>query len=479
MKKVMIVGLGASGEACARFLLKRDFEVIATDTRENPPKLAQLQDLPGFRFVSMSQAKQALYDAQLLVMSPGLSPFFSEAAPLVMQAQGAGIDVIGEIEVFARELAHLKQTRGYSPKIIGITGTNGKTTTTVLTSKMCEAAGLRTCAAGNIGPNAVTELDKALESDQLPDVWVLELSSFQLQTTHTLTCDAATILNITQDHLDWHGGQEAYIAAKARVFSEKTVRVLNRDDEKSMAFAQGRWCSFGADEPERVNDWGLTVSDGLTWLSCQQDDSIRLSSRTTLENTCLQRVMPQSALLIKGRHNAMNAMAALALTQAIGVDLAAALRALSVYAGEAHRVQYVMTVDGVDYIDDSKGTNVGATVAALQGLGADGKKMVVILGGDGKGQDFTPIAQAMSEYARAALTIGMDGDAIASVLSGCGITVQKQESLEAAVKTAATLAQPGDVVLLSPACASWDMFRNYAHRSEVFIQSVKQLAGGN
>ena len=479
MKKVMIVGLGASGEACARFLLKRDYEVIATDTRENPPKLALLKDLPGFCFVPMSQAKEALYEAQALIMSPGISPFFSEAAPLVMQAQGAGIDVIGEIEVFARALAQLKAERGYDPKIIGITGTNGKTTTTVLTSLMCKAAGLLTCAAGNIGPNAVTELDKALEADQLPDVWVLELSSFQLQTTHTLQCDAATILNITQDHLDWHGGQEAYAAAKARIFADKTVRVLNRDDALTMAYAQGSWCSFGADEPERVNDWGLAVSDGLTWLTCQQDDSIRLSSRTTLENACTQLLMPQQALLIKGRHNAMNALAALALTQACGIDLSSCLRALSTYAGEAHRVQYVMSVKGVDYIDDSKGTNVGATVAALQGLGAEGKKMVVILGGDGKGQDFAPIAQAMSEYARAALTIGKDGEAIAQALAQSGIVVKKQETLEEAVITASQLAHEGDIVLLSPACASWDMFRDYAHRSQVFIDTVKQLAGEN
>ena len=478
MQKAIVVGLGASGEACTRFLTKRDWSVIATDTRAAPPALEKLQSLEHFEFVNLDVARDRLDEVTLVVLSPGISPFFSEVAPLVKTAHIKGIDVVGEIELFARELAHLKATIGYDPKLIGITGTNGKTTTTVLTGKMCEAAGRKTCVAGNIGPNAVTELDKALQAQALPDVWVLELSSFQLQTTSSLACDAATILNLSQDHLDWHGGMQAYADAKARIFGDKTVRVLNREDETVMTYAKDKtvWCSFGGDVPERINDWGLTSADGLKWLSWNQDDSIALSRRTVLKDACLQRLMPQDALQIRGRHNAMNALAALALTNAIGIPLADALRALEAYRGEAHRVQYVMTVNGVDYIDDSKGTNVGATVAALEGLGADGSKLLVILGGDGKGQDFAPIADAMDRHARGAFLIGRDAPMIEDALKGRSFPVVRCETLEQAVQKAAHMAMTGDIVLLSPACASWDMFRDYAHRAAVFIESARALS---
>lgn len=478
MQKAIVVGLGASGEACSRFLTKRGWSVIATDTREMPPALPKLQSLEHFEFVHLDVARERLDDVQMLVLSPGISPFFSEVAPLVKAAHIKSVDVVGEIELFARELAHLKTSMGYEPKLVGITGTNGKTTTTVMTGKICEAAGRKTCVAGNIGPNAVTELDKALDAGELPDVWVLELSSFQLQTTSSLQCDAATILNLSQDHLDWHGGLEAYADAKARIFGDKTVRVLNREDSLVMNYAQDKvtWCSFGADTPTRINDWGLTSADGLKWLSWNQDDSIALSRRTVLKESCLQRLMPQEALQIRGRHNAMNALAALALTNTIGIPLSDALRALQEYRGEAHRVQYVMTVKGVDYIDDSKGTNVGATVAALEGLGADGTKLLVILGGDGKGQDFAPIADAMDRHARGAFLIGRDAPLIEEALKGRHFLVNRFETLQEAVQAAAQMAQAGDVVLLSPACASWDMFRDYAHRAQVFVETAQALS---
>lgn len=477
MQKVLVIGLGASGEACSRFLMNRSVGVIATDTREAPPALERLLALEGFTFVDLEKAQSLLPEVQLVVISPGISPFFSEVAPLVNAAQAQGLEVVGEIELFARELAKLEKETGYAPKVIGITGTNGKTTTTVLTTKMCEAAGMRTCAAGNIGPNAVAELDRFLQSGELPQVWVLELSSFQLQTTSSLRCHSATVLNITQDHLDWHGSVDGYVQAKGRIFAPGTLRVLNRDDEVVMQWAQEKtqWVSFGADCPERINDWGLRQSEGLTWLAWNEDDSVALSKRNILAQGCLQSLMPQDALQIRGRHNAMNALAALALTHAIGIDMAAALRALAQYRGETHRVQYVMTVDGVDYIDDSKGTNVGATVAALEGLGADGRKIVVILGGDGKGQDFAPIRDALVRHARGAFLIGMDADAIGAVVSGQGFPVQKCETLQEAVACAHRLAERGDIVLLSPACASWDMFKNYGHRAEVFIEAARAL----
>ncbi len=479
-QKALVVGLGASGEACARFLLKRDWSVIATDTRQTPPALSRLQELQDFEFFCLDEALNQLDGVELLVMSPGISPWHSAVTPLVQKALSMGIEMVGEIELFARELNRLEKQRGYKPKVIAITGTNGKTTTTALTTKMAAAGGLKAVVAGNIGPNAVKELDRYLEADDLPDVWVLELSSFQLETTSTLAPDAAALLNITQDHLDWHGGMNEYVAAKAKIFAhEKTARILNRDDSTVMNFAapDRKVLTFGAGEPKQANEWGLVESDGITWLAFNEDDSVQLTKRKVLEGHVLQRLIPEEALHIRGRHNGMNALAALALIYAARLSLSDALRALAEYKGEPHRVEYVMTVNGVDYIDDSKGTNVGATVAALEGLGANGTKLVVILGGDGKGQDFSPIAQSMSRHARAAVLIGRDAPLIEKALSGASFPIVHAEDMPQAVLKASQLAKPHDAVLLSPACASWDMFKDYAERSAIFIASAKALAG--
>ncbi|MDM8112720.1 UDP-N-acetylmuramoyl-L-alanine--D-glutamate ligase [Parasutterella secunda] len=479
-QKALVVGLGASGEACTKFLLKRQWQVRATDTRSEPPALSCLSDTEGFSFVSLQEAQAQLKDCNLLVMSPGISPWHSAVTPLVRSAQSLGIEVVGEIELFARELARLKSEKAYEPKVIAVTGTNGKTTTTVLTTKMAAASGLKAVAAGNIGPNAVTELDRYLESGELPDVWVLELSSFQLETTSSLAPDAATLLNITQDHLDWHGGMNEYVAAKGNIFAhEKTARILNRDDTTVMNFAahDRKVFTFGATEPQHPNEWGLVKEDGIVWLAFNEDDSVQLTKRKVLEGHVLQRLMPEDALHIRGRHNSMNALAALALIYAAGLPISDALRALAQYRGEPHRVEYVMTVNGVDYIDDSKGTNVGATVAALEGLGANGTKLVVILGGDGKGQDFSPIADSMGKHARAAVLIGRDAPLIEKALQGAEYPIIHAKDMPQAVQKASELAQPHDCVLLSPACASWDMFKDYAQRSAIFIASAKALAG--
>ena len=457
-QKALVVGLGASGEACTKFLLKRQ----------------------GFSFVSLQEAQAQLKDCNLLVMSPGISPWHSAVTPLVRSAQSLGIEIVGEIELFARELLRLKSEKAYEPKVIAVTGTNGKTTTTVLTTKMAAASGLKAVAAGNIGPNAVTELDRYLESGELPDVWVLELSSFQLETTSSLAPDAAALLNITQDHLDWHGGMNEYVAAKGKIFAhEKTARILNRDDTTVMNFAahDRKVFTFGATEPQHPNEWGLVKEDGIVWLAFNEDDSVQLTKRKVLEGHVLQRLMPEDALHIRGRHNSMNALAALALIYAAGLPISDALRALAQYRGELHRVEYVMTVNGVDYIDDSKGTNVGATVAALEGLGANGTKLVVILGGDGKGQDFSPIADSMGKHARAAVLIGRDAPLIEKALQGAEYPIIHAKDMPQAVQKASELAQPHDCVLLSPACASWDMFKDYAQRSAIFIASAKALAG--
>lgn len=479
-QKALVVGLGASGEACTKFLLKRQWQVRATDTRSEPPALSRLSDTEGFCFVSLQEAQAQLKDCNLLVMSPGISPWHSAVTPLVRSAQSLGIEIVGEIELFARELLRLKSEKAYEPKVIAVTGTNGKTTTTVLTTKMAAASGLKAVAAGNIGPNAVTELDRYLESGELPDVWVLELSSFQLETTSSLAPDAAALLNITQDHLDWHGGMNEYVAAKGKIFAhEKTARILNRDDTTVMNFAahDRRVFTFGTTEPQYPNEWGLVKEDGIVWLAFNEDDSVQLTKRKVLEGHVLQRLMPEDALHIRGRHNSMNALAALALIYAAGLPISDALRALAQYRGEPHRVEYVMTVNGVDYIDDSKGTNVGATVAALEGLGANGTKLVVILGGDGKGQDFSPIADSMGKHARAAVLIGRDAPLIEKALQGAEYPIIHVKDMPQAVQKASELAQPHDCVLLSPACASWDMFKDYAQRSAIFIASAKALAG--
>ena len=479
-QKALVVGLGASGEACTKFLLKRQWQVRATDTRSEPPALSRLSDTEGFCFVSLQEAQAQLKDCNLLVMSPGISPWHSAVTPLVRSAQSLGIEIVGEIELFARELLRLKSEKAYGPKVIAVTGTNGKTTTTVLTTKMAAASGLKAVAAGNIGPNAVTELDRYLESGELPDVWVLELSSFQLETTSSLAPDAAALLNITQDHLDWHGGMNEYVAAKGKIFAhEKTARILNRDDTTVMNFAahDRRVFTFGTTEPQYPNEWGLVKEDGIVWLAFNEDDSVQLTKRKVLEGHVLQRLMPEDALHIRGRHNSMNALAALALIYAAGLPISDALRALAQYRGEPHRVEYVMTVNGVDYIDDSKGTNVGATVAALEGLGANGTKLVVILGGDGKGQDFSPIADSMGKHARAAVLIGRDAPLIEKALQGAEYPIIHAKDMPQAVQKASELAQPHDCVLLSPACASWDMFKDYAQRSAIFIASAKALAG--
>lgn len=479
-QKALVVGLGASGEACTKFLLKRQWQIRATDTRSEPPALSRLSDTEGFSFVSLQEAQAQLKDCNLLVMSPGISPWHSAVTPLVRSAQSLGIEIVGEIELFARELLRLKSEKAYEPKVIAVTGTNGKTTTTVLTTKMAAASGLKAVAAGNIGPNAVTELDRYLESGELPDVWVLELSSFQLETTSSLAPDAAALLNITQDHLDWHGGMNEYVAAKGKIFAhEKTARILNRDDTTVMNFAahDRKVFTFGATEPQHPNEWGLVKEDGIVWLAFNEDDSVQLTKRKVLEGHVLQRLMPEDALHIRGRHNSMNALAALALIYAAGLPISDALRALAQYRGEPHRVEYVMTVNGVDYIDDSKGTNVGATVAALEGLGANGTKLVVILGGDGKGQDFSPIADSMGKHARAAVLIGRDAPLIEKALQGAEYPIIHAKDMPQAVQKASELAQPHDCVLLSPACASWDMFKDYAQRSAIFIASAKALAG--
>ena len=609
---VLILGLGDSGLAMARWSARCGAQVRVADTREQPPQAATLkQDVPAATLHHGLDV--ALLDGVNLVLkSPGLMPNAPDVAALLEAAAERGIPVRGELSLFATALVDLKADLRYAPKVLAITGTNGKTTTTSLTAQLVERCGKRVGLAGNIGPTLLDTLRIALEqepepelSDEsrepeqlplpnldastyvagepaaagagtggdtvdadadtpsevpsesatesvdadvpealaqelnggdsvavpaaepvladdpdaplvvlappppkepvfqvLPEVWVLELSSFQLDGVTNFEPDAAVVLNVTQDHLDWHGSMQAYAEAKARIYGKQAVMVINRDEPIVEAMVpppvvikssvRGRPARtehrnvvrFGLDAPQNPGDFGLVNEAGMAWLvrAREVDPTVKLKKGETHE-IVLQRLMPADALRIRGRHNASNALAALALATAIDCPLAPMLHGLREYRGEPHRVEHVGTVAGVDAIDDSKGTNVGATVAALTGLGADlsGGKLVVILGGDGKGQAFEPLAEPVARYCRAVALIGRDAQAIGAVLTGAtmpngeSLAIESHPSLEDATRWAFGQARAGDAVLLSPACASLDMFRNYAHRAQVFIDTVREL----
>jgi UDP-N-acetylmuramoylalanine--D-glutamate ligase len=486
-KHALVLGLGESGLAMTHWLARSGATVRVADTREAPQRLEALRaDLPAVEFIGGAFTAALLDKIDFVAVSPGLAPG-AELAALLPATAGRNIAVWGEIELFAQALAALKQERDYAPKVIAITGTNGKTTVTSMTGLLCQRAGLSVQVAGNISPAALDVLRAALDTDSLPQVWVLELSSFQLHTTESLQADVATVLNLSEDHLDWHGDMAAYAADKARIFGANTIHVLNRDDARVMAMASplAPLVSFGADGPEEANSFGLVNENGMLWLalaSADEEAGEKKRRRKDVEAPVVSvaRLMPADALKIRGLHNAVNALAALALCRAIGLPLAPLLHGLRDYHGEPHRVALVTTIGGVEYYDDSKGTNVGATVAALKGLGAqhDGSanRLVLIAGGDGKGQDFAPLAEPVAKYVRAVLLIGRDAGAIRAAIVHSAVELIDCATLEVAVQRAATLAQPGDAVLLSPACASLDMFRNYAHRADVFIDAVREVA---
>jgi UDP-N-acetylmuramoylalanine--D-glutamate ligase len=487
---VLILGLGASGLAMARWCAHFGAQVTVVDTREHPPSLETLRaELPQAVFKHVSQFSADLVEGSMVravCRSPGLSP--AQLAPVLGAARAAGLPVWGELDLFSLALADLRTEQAYAPKVLAITGTNGKTTVTSLTGQLVERAGKTVAVAGNIGPTLLDTLRQHLDAQTLPQVWVLELSSFQLEGVEGFMPTMGTVLNLTQDHLDWHGDMAAYAAAKARVFGAHSLdapaMLLNRDDPAVMAMRppllkgkpQRSDITFGADLPARPADYGLESVNGMTWLvrALEADETQKRRKGDDIE-IHLQRLMPADALRIRGRHNAMNALAAVALANSAGCAMPAILYGLREYRGEPHRVEPVGIVRDVEYFDDSKGTNVGATVAALSGLGAD-RKVVVILGGEGKGQDFLPLAQAVALYARAVVLIGRDAGLIEQVLLDAGVPIQHAPDMQAAVEQAAHLAHVGDAVLLSPACASFDMFNNYEHRAQAFVDAVKQLA---
>ncbi|UUX95665.1 UDP-N-acetylmuramoyl-L-alanine--D-glutamate ligase [Aquabacterium sp. J223] len=582
-KHVLVLGLGDSGLAMARWCARLGAASVRVwDSREAAPKDDDLKrELPQARRLHGALDLAALLDGgeriDAIFKSPGLSPRDERLAALLKGATDRGLWVAGELELFARALAALAAAHGYAPKVLAITGTNGKTTTTALTGLLCERAGARVALAGNIGPSLLDTLAAALDAqglsldapaapaadeapddeepdddalgaelalvedetalvdepepevaaelaadeaahaerplpiapppppppvfEHLPEVWVLELSSFQLDGVRGFEPHAAAVLNITQDHLDWHGDMAAYAAAKGRVFGERGMLVINRDDAAVEALVPppvvvkgargrpGRTVSrevvrFGLDAPRAPGDFGLVVEGGMAWLVQalpSEDDGGKGRGRKAAvpaEDLHIRRLMPADALRLRGRHNAANALAALALATSTGLPLAPMLHGLREYRGEPHRVEYLATVNGIEAYDDSKGTNVGATVAAIDGLGADRApaKLALILGGDGKGQDFAPLVEPLRRHARAVALIGRDAEALASVLSALDLPLQRHGSLPDAVRWCFAQARSGDAVLLSPACASLDMFRDYAHRAQVFADEVQAIA---
>jgi UDP-N-acetylmuramoylalanine--D-glutamate ligase len=642
-QSVLILGLGDSGLAMARWCVRCGAQVQVVDTRAEPPHLAALRsELPQVTFVhgafdaALLQGSEDGHGIRAVFKSPGLSP--ESVASVWQAAQAAGLWIGTELTLFAQALSDLQITAAYHPKVLAITGTNGKTTVTSLTGQLIERAGLRVAIAGNIGPTLLDTLSQALdvaavqeaeaaekvkaEQDELdaaqaeeakvqealaaaqaasvlaeaklqasvdaalaaadhaqlsmtltqhtespkgeavassdaaentdaldsnvtdvgaltvnaettdsdvavgegdaqqpfteeaaadtpfdvelpqlvppppppvdhpylPQVWVLELSSFQLDGVTNFEPTAGAVLNLTQDHLDWHGDMRAYAAAKARIFGQHGLLVLNREDlgvmnmlpepvrvklQKPQVRAH---VTFGGDLPQRPGDYGIETINGMTWLvRALEADETRRRRKDDAEEIHIQRLMPADALRIRGRHNALNALAALALAGSTQASLAPMLFGLREYRGEPHRVESVTVLNDVEYFDDSKGTNVGATVAALQGLGVD-RRLVVILGGDGKGQDFSPLQTPITHYARGVVLIGRDAPALREVLQDCGVPLVDADTLPDAVLQASRMAQARDAVLLSPACASLDMFRNYAHRAEVFVNAVQALA---
>ena len=440
----VIVGLGRTGLSCARYLRERGCRLAVTDTRPEPPQLAALRALdPQIPLCLGGLDERLLDDALCVVVSPGVSL----EEPFLAEARRRGLEILGDIELFARAV---------DAPVVGITGTNGKSTVTTLLGRMAARSGMKVRVGGNLGEPALDLLAAAHRAGEAVGLYVLELSSYQLESTHSLDLAAAVVLNVTADHLDRYASVAAYADAKARIFARCDTAVINLDDPLVVAMPRPgqRTLSFSL-RAEIGADYAVAIREGDAWLMRRSEP-----------------LLPMSAMHIRGLHNGANALASLALGEALELPLSAMLAELQAFPGLDHRTQWVADVAGVTYIDDSKGTNVGATIAAVAGMEGP---LVIIAGGDGKNQDFTPLAAAFRGKVRHTVLIGRDARLVGKVLRGV-CTMEYCDSLEEAVQAASAAARSGDTVLLSPACASLDMFRDYTHRGAVFAQAVRELA---
>jgi UDP-N-acetylmuramoylalanine--D-glutamate ligase len=435
-RRNLVVGLGKTGLSCVRWLLAQGERVAVVDSRATPPGLDGVRALGVADLHLGGFDPRSLADAERVVLSPGVS----RAEPLVRAALAQGLEVLGDVELFAR---------AKRAPAVAITGTNGKSTVTTLVAAMATNAGRDALAGGNLGEPALDLLARPV-----PELYVLELSSYQLESTDSLELVAAAVLNVTPDHMDRYATVADYAAAKARILAHAEVAVVNLDDPvvRAMPRAGQRVVGFSTERADAY--WGLVRHEGRDWLARGGE-----------------RLLAVDEMKLPGRHNAANALAALALGAACGLGLEPMLATLTTFAGLAHRMQWVADRRGVRYLDDSKGTNVGATLAAVAGLRGP---LVLIAGGDGKGQDFAPLGPAFAGKVRRAVLIGRDREQVGAALAG-HCAVEYAADMDAAVAAAARAAQPGDVVLLSPACASLDMFRDYGHRGDAFAQAVREL----
>jgi UDP-N-acetylmuramoylalanine--D-glutamate ligase len=508
---VLVLGLGESGLACVQFAARFGATVTVADSRTAPSGLSQVHALANVRVVLGAFDARLVQGISQVVVSPGISP--QQAEGVLLAARQQGIAVYSELDWFNAALQELNEGSNYNPVVLAVTGTNGKTTVTELTRHLCNEAGLSAIACGNISPAALSALMCALDnaSDHaiaLPAVWVLELSSFQLHYTQRLRLNAAALLNISQDHLDWHASMDEYVLDKLKLFSQANVCILNRDDAVCADYIKHDFQTqaqtksqvlqtFGLNEPSCVGDVGCQY-DGLMWLTQAQPEmneeaskKRRKASDSLNELVLVQhKLMPADALRLRGTHNHANALAALLLVKAAGVPIAKALHGLRSYVGAPNRCELVRIINDVEYINDSKGTNVGATMAALSGLSglpSSKRRLVLIAGGVGKGQDFSPLAQSIVRYCKAVVLIGDAASAIqaaiqaaqASIDSACvntGLMMTLAHDLNDAVTQATGFSATGDAVVLSPACASFDMFKSYVHRAQVFVSAVHDLA---
>lgn len=497
-RTVLVIGMGESGQAMAHWAATRGARLRLADTRgADDPALkglaAFLETIGGVECVHGDFDEAWLEGIDLIAWSPGLSLELGESAAFAARARERGIPIAGELDLFVHALAVLSET-GYQPTLVAITGTNGKTTTTALAEHLFAACGRKVCAAGNIGPALLAALAQSLQANALPEVWVLELSSFQLAASQGFEPHAATILNLSEDHLDWHVDMVSYAAAKRRIYGRKTWVVSNRDDPATELPAQAapkpvavragrrrqpeltvrRGSQFGLDAPRAPGDFGIVQESGLAWLAmAEPEDEFSARHRDDTAPALIRKLMPVEALPLVGRHNHANCLAALALGTAIGLPLAPMLRALRDFEPGEHRCETVAVVSGVTFINDSKGTNVGASVAALESMEPG---CVLIAGGVGKGQDFAPLASAAARRLARVLLIGRDAQTIAAALTAQSVNFEICDSLEAAVERGLALASEGGTVLLSPACASFDMFSGYADRGQAFRRAVRELA---